>query len=150
MRCAKAKCYMKEPLDLSYGLINKAIHDLQAAEIGIDNDAPMDTVAFHLQQCAEKLIKAFLNWKQVQYPKTHALGALLDLAVAHEPDLEAFRERLLAMGSYAVEMRYDDEVYPTEEEIAAGLQVARELKTKILSMLPSQNEGPSDSSSFAK
>src|SRR5437667_8303624 len=102
---------MKEPLDLSYGLLTKAAHDLRAAEIGIENEAPLDTVAFHVQQCAEKL-KAFLNWKLVQYPKTHALGALLDLAVPHQPDLESFRSRLLAMGSYAVEMRYDDELYP--------------------------------------
>lgn len=86
---------MKEPLDLSYGLLTKAAHDLRAAEIGIENEAPLDTVAFHLQQCAEKLIKAFLNWKLVQYPKTHALGALLDLAVPHQPDLESFRSRLL-------------------------------------------------------
>ncbi|MBI2149123.1 MAG: HEPN domain-containing protein [Acidobacteria bacterium] len=94
---------MKEPLDLSYGLMTKAAHDLRAAEIGIENEAPLDTVAFHLQQSAEKLIKAFLNWKQVQYPKTHALGALLDLAVPYQPDLESFRPGLLAMGSYAVE-----------------------------------------------
>ena len=52
---------MKEPLDLSYGLINKAAHDLRAAEIGIENQAPLDTVAFHLEQCVEKLIKAFLS-----------------------------------------------------------------------------------------
>jgi HEPN domain-containing protein len=56
---------MKEPLDLSYGLMTKAAHDLRAAEIGIENEAPLDTVAFHVQQCAEKIIKAFLNWKQV-------------------------------------------------------------------------------------
>src|SRR5881628_3399547 len=71
---------MKEPLDLSYGLLTKAAHDLRAAEIGIENEATLDTVAFHVQQCAEKLIKAFLNWKQVQYPKTHVFAALLDLA----------------------------------------------------------------------
>ena len=141
---------MKEPLDLSYGLINKATHDLQAAEIGIENKAPLDTVAFHLQQCTEKLIKAFLNWKQVQYPKTHALSVLLDLAVTHEPDLETFRERLLGMSSYAVEMRYDDEIYPTDEEITEGLQVARELKTRILSILPPQKAIPPDSASPAK
>ena len=86
-----------------------------------------------------------MNWKQVQYPKTHALGALLDLAVMHEPDLETFRERLLAMSSYAVEMRYDDEIYPTDEEIFEGLQVARELKTRILSMLQPQKASPPDS-----
>ena len=129
---------MKEPLDLSYGLMTKAAHDLRAAEIGVENEAPLDTVAFHLQQCAEKLIKAFLNWQQVQYPKTHALGALLDLAVPYQPDLESFRQRLLAMGSYAVEMRYDDELYPTADEISAGIQVARELQQKILSLLPPQ------------
>ncbi len=133
---------MKEPLDLSYGLINKAAHDLRAAEIGIENEAPLDTVAFHLQQCVEKLIKAFLNWKQVQYPKTHALGALLDLAVSHQPDLESFRQRLLAMGSYAVEMRYDDEVYPTNEEITAGIQTAQELQQKIVSLFPPQKTVP--------
>src|SRR5437879_534671 len=133
---------MKEPLDLSYGLLTKAAHDLRAAEIGIENEAPLDTVAFHLQQCVEKLIKAFLNWKQVQYPKTHALGALLDLSSPHQPDLETFRQRLLAMGSYAVEMRYDDEVYPTDEEITAGIQVARELQEKILSLLPPQKTVP--------
>ncbi len=129
---------MKEPLDLSYGLMTKAAHNLRAAEIGIENEAPLDTVAFHLQQSAEKVIKAFLNWKQVQYPKTHALGALLDLAVLYQPDLESFRPALLAMASYAVEMRYDDELYPTADEISAGIQVARALQEKILTLLPPQ------------
>ena len=129
---------MKEPLDLSYALINKAAHDLRAAQIGIENKAPLDTVAFHLPQCAEKLIKAFLNWKQVQYPKTHVLTALLDLAVPHQPDLEHFRPRLLGMVTYAVEMRYDDEIYPTDEEIQSGIQTARELYQRICFLLPPQ------------
>ena len=132
---------MKEPLDLSYALVNKAVHDLRAAEIGIKNEAPLDTVAFHLQQCAEKVMKAFLNWKQVQYPKTHVLTALLDLAVPHQPDLEDFRPRLLEMVTYAVEMRYDDEIYPTDEEIQAGIKTARDLHQKITSLLPAQKPG---------
>lgn len=129
---------MKEPLDLSHGLITKAAHDLLAAEIGIANEAPLDTVAFHLHQCAEKLIKAFLNWKQVQYPKTHALGALLDLAIPYEADLERFREQLLGMGSYAVEMRYDDELYPSDDEIATGVETVRELHERVLLLIPRQ------------
>lgn len=130
---------MKEPLDLSHGLIKKAAHDLRAAEIGIANEAPLDTVAFHLQQCAEKLIKAFLNWKGVQYPKTHALGALLDLAIPHQADLESFRGSLLGMASYAVEMRYDDEFYPSDDEIRAGVETVRGLQQKILSLIPPQS-----------
>ena len=68
---------MKEPLDFSYALINKAAHDLRAAQIGIENEAPLDTVAFHRQQCAEKLIKAFLNWKQVQFSAATARNGYL-------------------------------------------------------------------------
>lgn len=130
---------MKEPLDLARGLVTKADHDLRMAEIGIENEAPLDAVAFHLQQCAEKLIKAFLNWKEIQYPKTHSLGALLDLAVRPEADLEAFRTALLGMTSYAVEMRYDDELYPSDIEISTALQNVKELRAKILSFLPPAN-----------
>src|SRR5438067_474551 len=135
---------MKEPLDLSKAFINKATHDLRAAEIGLENEAPLDTVAFHLQQCAEKLFKAFLNCKQVQYPKTHVLTALLDLAIPYESDLENFRPRLLAMVTYAVEMRYDDEIYPTAEEIQAGIDTVRELRQKILSLLPFEKSADQD------
>ena len=42
------------------------------------------------------------------------------------------------MGSYAVEMRYDDELYPTNEEISSGIKVAREFQQKILSLIPPQ------------
>ena len=56
----------------------------------------------------------------------------------HQPDLESFRSRLLAMGSYAVEMRYDDELYPTNEEISSAIEVAREFQQKILSLIPPQ------------
>ena len=87
--------------------------------------------------CGE-LIKAFLNWKQVQYPKTHVLTALLDMAVPHQPELEDFRGRLLGMVTYAVEMRYDDEIYPTVEEIQTAIETTRDLRQKILSLLPAQ------------
>ena len=130
---------MKEPLDLARALVTKADHDLRMAEIGIENEAPLDAVAFHLQQSAEKLIKAFLNWKQIQCPKTHALGALLDLAAPHAADLETFPTGLLGMASYAVEMRYDDELYPTDAEIAAGLQMVRQLRQHIVALLPQQH-----------
>ena len=130
---------MKEPLDLARGLAAKPDHDLRMAEIGIANEAPLDTVAFHLEQCAEKLIKALLNCKQIQYPKTHSLGALLDLAVRQETDLETFRTGLLAMASYAVEMRYDGELYPTADEISAALQTVKELRQRIISLFPQRN-----------
>lgn len=41
----------------------------------------LDAVAFHIQQAAEKLLKALLASRSIEYPRTHDLEALLDLAL---------------------------------------------------------------------
>jgi len=51
---------MKSDLDHAKALLQKAGHDFKSAEIGLEHSAPLDTVAFHVQQTAEKLIKALL------------------------------------------------------------------------------------------
>ena len=49
---------MKSGLDHAKVLLEKAGNDLKLAEIGLDHGAPTDTIAFHLQQAAEKTLKA--------------------------------------------------------------------------------------------
>ena len=126
---------MKGPLDLARALATKADHDLKMAEIGVEHEAPRDTVAFHLQQTIEKLLKAFLHSRSIDPPRTHDIIALLDIATRHDASLEAFREPLLAMASYAVDMRYDADLDPSPDEIVAGLNAARTFREKILSLL---------------
>ena len=54
--------------------IEKAKHDLLNADNNLASDKiPFDTVCFHCQQAAEKLLKAFLVLKESQYPLTHNL-----------------------------------------------------------------------------
>jgi len=127
---------MKDRADLSRALIAKAIHDLEIARIGLSHEAPLDTIAFHIQQCAEKVLKAFLAFKEVEFPRTHDLKVLLDLAIQQAPQLELFREPLLAMSSYAVEMRYDVDFYPGVEEITSGLEHIQNLLKFIQSLIP--------------
>ena len=45
---------MKSGLDHARIRLEKAGNDLKLAAIGFEHDAPTDTVAFHLQQMAEK------------------------------------------------------------------------------------------------
>jgi hypothetical protein len=45
---------MKSDLDVAKTLILKADNDLKMARIGFDHDAPLDTVAFHVQQAARE------------------------------------------------------------------------------------------------
>jgi len=58
-------------------LYNKAKTDLLAAQILLDQfkksetDLDLEIIFFHLQQCAEKLLKALLSKNGIDYPKTH-------------------------------------------------------------------------------
>jgi HEPN domain-containing protein len=129
---------MKSALDLARGLRTKAEHDLRTAEIVMEHDGPLDTIAFHLQQAAEKLLKALLASRGVEYPRTHDLEALLDLVLPDHPDLDSFRERLLGLSSYAVEMRYDATLYPNREEVLSALETVKDLRRAIHRLLPEE------------
>lgn len=83
---------MKSDLDLAQALQVKAGNDLKMAEIGFAHAAPLDTVAFHIQQTAEKLLKSLLASRGIDYPRTHDLAALLDLLTGDLSTLERFRE----------------------------------------------------------
>ena len=52
------------------------------------------------------------------------------------------------MVTYAVEMRYDDEIYPTAEQIQAGIDTVRELRQKVFSLLPLQKSNEQGSTSI--
>jgi HEPN domain-containing protein len=129
---------MKSELDLARALVSKADSDLRMAEIGIEHDAPLDAVAFHIQQTAEKLLKALLTLRRIEYPRTHDVEALLDLALTDFAVLDGFRERLLGLNAYAVEMRYDAALYPDREEVLAALETVRDLRREIFQLLPEE------------
>ncbi|HLG13578.1 MAG TPA: HEPN domain-containing protein [Blastocatellia bacterium] len=97
----------------------------------------IDTVAFHVQQAAEKMLKALLTSRGVGYPLTHDLRALLNLVVKETPEIERFRERLLPLIPYAVEMRYDV-IELDREEVAGALSTVEELCNSILDNIPEE------------
>jgi HEPN domain-containing protein len=68
-----------------------------------------DAVCFHIQQCAEKYLKALLQDVGVRSGKTHSLIVLLNLIVAKKPVLESLRPQLTLLNEYAVEFRYPGE-----------------------------------------
>ena len=54
----------------------KADADLAVAERLLpDGGAHAWAVAFHCQQAAEKFLKAYLSWWQIEFPKTHTFPA---------------------------------------------------------------------------
>ncbi len=65
-----------------------------------------DGVCFHAQQCAEKYLKARLHAADIQFPRTHDLGVLIDLAKKIEPEWEVVRAAARMLTDYAVRFRY--------------------------------------------
>lgn len=65
-----------------------------------------DAVCFHAQQSVEKYLKAFLQERGIDYPRTHDLVDLAARAGAATPDLVPFRAELALLTAFAVAPRY--------------------------------------------
>ena len=68
-------------------------------------DAPEESFGFHVQQAAEKALKAWLALLGEQYPLTHNIKDLLDFLVEQGVNMAPF-ETLVGYTPYAVEFRY--------------------------------------------
>lgn len=127
---------MNENLEAARGLARKAEHDWKNASAGLQHDVPLDTVCFHIQQTAEKLLKALMVTEGLEYPFTHDLRNLLDRLVPRVPALAEFYDTLPDYTDFAVTMRYDDSLEPTREETLEAFECVQRLRAVILELLP--------------
>lgn len=90
----------------------RAEEDLRVAEALTSGDEPFwASAAFHAQQAAEKYLKALLVHHQIDFPKTHDLGELLDLAATADKPLSESLRDVTALNPYGVAARYPGD-YP--------------------------------------
>jgi HEPN domain-containing protein len=93
--------------ELVQAWLDRADQDLHAAELL--NQAPAsfkEVILFHCQQTAEKALKAYLQWSDVRFPKTHDLTLLLGLCAELAPTFEELAEACQDLRSSAVDPRY--------------------------------------------
>ena len=86
-------------------------------------DAPVESFGFHVQQAAEKALKAWLALLGEKYPLTHSIETLLDILDDRGAAVEPFRD-LIDYTPYAVEFRYagvDPGAEPIDREGALAL-----------------------------
>lgn len=119
--------------DLVWQWLKKAEEDFGVAELLLAERVPyLSTVGFHLQQAAEKYLKALLVRHQVEFPKTHNLGKLLDLLAAVEAPLAETLEKTTRLDPYSVEARYPGDLPAVErEEAEEALTLTREVREKV-------------------
>ncbi|MBW2139183.1 MAG: HEPN domain-containing protein [Deltaproteobacteria bacterium] len=117
--------------------LGKAEQDLKAAEALLSGDPPLlYPSCFHSQQAAEKYIKAYLTWHQVEFPKTHDFDDLLELMGRVDKPLAGRLGDTPLLTPYGVEVRYPDDVpEATLTEAEEALELAKKVRDTILPLL---------------
>jgi HEPN domain-containing protein len=101
-----------------------------------------EAIAFNSQQAAEKFLKALLVSHQVDFPKTHNLGELLDLVGRLDRTLADSLQEVTALNPFGVEYRYPGDLPDlTQDEAKAAFQLAQRVRTALTAALSPYIDG---------
>ena len=120
--------------------IRKAESDFKTAEHLLKSSSDLaEGTAFHSQQSAEKYLKAFLVWHQIEFQKTHDINALLRLAGKVDDKLSEILRDAVVLTPYGVDYRYPGD-YPevTRTDAERAFQLAERVRSEVRSRLPHQ------------
>lgn len=120
--------------------LTKAIHDLAVSKkLESDEEKYFDVAIYHCQQAAEKAVKGFLVLHDKEFPKTHDIRLLVQLAISINSEFAEHEDSAALLTPYATEFRYPGEVMePTNEEMNEGLKNAEEMLAFVISLLPEE------------
>ena len=96
------------PAESALILLRKGHHDQYAMNrLSEDPLVPDEIIGFHAQQAVEKLIKAVLTYRGVDYQRTHKLRRLIALLRKAEIAFPPKLTETVALTPFAVELRHD-------------------------------------------
>lgn len=117
--------------------IRRAGNDLKIGvdELTTDNPAT-DAICFHMQQCCEKFLKAYLIFHGEEYPRTHDIALLVSGCARIDSEFHTQIESgAHTLTKYAVGVRYDEEIFPSLEETKRARELAEKLRHFVLTRL---------------
>lgn len=85
-----------------------------------------DMICYHMQQCVEKCLKAYLISQGKTFRRTHDIAELIELCKEIDPQFDTlYKKQADTLTIYGIEIRYPDDFYmPTEEEAESSIQIA--------------------------
>lgn len=127
---------MKSRGDLVRARLRKAESDLSSARLCLSAGEGLDPACFHAQQAAEKCIKAYLTAYEMEFPFIHNLEKLTELCAGRDASFLTIKTLGQELTPYAVELRYDDEFWPSSETARQALDAATTIRDFVLARLP--------------
>ena len=117
--------------------IEKANHDLQTAVAVMELPCPVtDTAAFHCQQAVEKLLKAYLYWRERDFERVHDLRLLNLECAIFDDSFGLLTDRVAPLTAYAVRYRYPGPCDPTVDDVENAIRIAKDVMEFVLDRLP--------------
>lgn len=129
---------MKTQSDLVRGWIAKAESDLMTAEFMARGPGPYDTACFHCQQVVERYLKAVLSHHSTPFPFVHDIRVLARLVVSVDARLDLTQSDVTDLTKYAVELRYDNDFWPSHSQVVRAVEVAHRVRAAVRAVLPSE------------
>ena len=123
------------PSDNPDVLIRKAKQDeLVLERLLLDRDVDDDTLGFHAQQSVEKLLKAAMAIRGLDYPRTHDLGTLIDMLAKGGATLPEALADLDLLTPFGTIVRYDEVVQQVGRDRQQWLEWIRSLRSLVTAM----------------
>jgi HEPN domain-containing protein len=116
----------------------RADEDLRLATYALQMQGeapPYRLIAYHAQQCAEKCLKAFLVFHNVDFPYTHNIRRLLVLCENHATWPQTLRNAE-ELTTYAMTARYPGEDLTVREaEAQRVVKLAEQVRSRVRAAL---------------
>lgn len=117
--------------------LDKAERDIKSAKILKEHECGNDVVAFHCQQAAEKLMKAYLIVKGQGLASTHSLIYLCKLCEKTDSEFKKYIRDCGFLNQYYIETRYpaDTPLIIDDTETEACISIAEEIQKLVVSKI---------------
>ncbi len=88
---------------------------------------PSRIICYLCQQSAEKMLKAFLVYRDIPPKKTHDLISLHKTCIEQEPEFSVLKEACADLNVYAVEARYPSSLELTSNDAEKAIRDAERI-----------------------
>ena len=123
------------------GLMRIALQDLDLAKHATTADEVyIEGVCYHCQQCAEKALKAFLNYRGVEYGFIHNLEKLNSDCQLIDNDFSNLFTHCAVLNIYSTTVRYVDKSEISTDEMKEAIQLADEVYNFVKRKLVIENK----------
>ena len=115
--------------DIANEWLRYANNDLIVAKHCFEDLHPKQTeiASYHCQQCAEKALKAFLLYKNIEFEKTHDLKILNKMCQDIDNSFAEIITQCAHLNPYGVAVRYPNELSPNEDMVKFAITKAQQV-----------------------